>query len=88
MQDLNEVLGKEAELYVELPNGKIKCTACARLCEIPEGKIGLCGIRGVVNNKLRLFVYGKVIVGQLDPIEKKPVTHYRPGTQLTRNYGL
>jgi pyruvate formate lyase activating enzyme len=82
MQDLNEVLGKEAELYVELPNGKIKCTACARLCEIPEGKIGLCGIRGVVNNKLRLFVYGKVIVGQLDPIEKKPVTHYRPGTDI------
>ena len=82
MQDLNEVLGKEAELYVELPNGRIKCTACARLCEIPEGKIGLCGIRGVVNNKLRLFVYGKVIAGHIDPIEKKPLTHYRPGTDI------
>ena len=70
-------VGKEAELYFELPNGRIKCTACARLCEIPEGKIGLCGIRGVVNNKLRLFVYGKVIAGHIDPIEKKPVTHYR-----------
>jgi pyruvate formate lyase activating enzyme len=74
MQDLNKVLGKEAELYVELPNGRIKCTVCARLCEIPEGKIGLCGIRGVVNNKLRLFVYGKVIAGHIEPIEKKPVT--------------
>ena len=82
MQDLNKVLGKEAELYVELPNGRIKCTACARLCEIPEGKIGLCGIRGVANNKLRLFVYGKVIAGHIDPIEKKPVTHYRPGTDI------
>ena len=82
MQDLNKVLGKEAELYVELPNGRIKCNACARLCEIPEGKIGLCGIRGVVNNKLRLFVYGKVIAGHIDPIEKKPVTHYRPGTDI------
>ncbi len=75
-------LGKEAELYTKLPNGRIKCTACARLCEIPEGKIGLCGIRGVVNNKLQLFVYGKVIAGHIDPIEKKPVTHYRPGTAI------
>ena len=68
MQHRNEVLGKEAELYYELPNGRIKCTACARLCEIPDGKTGLCGIRGVVNNRLQLLVYGKVIAGQIDPI--------------------
>ena len=34
----SEITGKEAELCVKLPNGRIKCTACARLCEIPEGK--------------------------------------------------
>jgi pyruvate formate lyase activating enzyme len=73
---------KEAELYAQMPNGRMKCTACARLCEIPEGKIGLCGVRGTLNNKLRLFVYGKVIAGHIDPIEKKPVTHYRPGTDI------
>jgi pyruvate formate lyase activating enzyme len=78
----SEVTGKEAELYVNLPNGRIKCTACARLCEIPEGKSGLCGIRGVTNNNLYLYVYGKVIAGHIDPIEKKPVTHYRPGTSI------
>ena len=77
-----QVFGKEAELYQSLPNGRIKCTACARLCEIPEGKIGLCGIRGVTNNKLQLLVYGRVIAGNLDPIEKKPVTHYRSGTSI------
>src|SRR5437867_299500 len=76
------VPGKDAELFIALPNGRIKCTACARLCEIPEGKIGLCGIRGVINNKLRLFVYGRVIAGHIDPIEKKPVTHYMPGTDI------
>jgi pyruvate formate lyase activating enzyme len=69
MQKRNEVLGKQAELYDNLPNGRIKCTACARLCEIPEGKTGLCGIGGVVNNRLQLFVYGKVIAGHIDPIE-------------------
>ena len=75
-------LGKEAELYSHLPNGRVKCTACARLCEIPEGKVGLCGIRGVTNNKLQLLVYGRVIAGHIDPIEKKPVTHYRPNTAI------
>jgi pyruvate formate lyase activating enzyme len=75
-------MGKEAELQVRLPNGRIKCTACARLCEIPEGKTGLCGIRGVANNNLYLYVYGRVIAGHIDPIEKKPVTHYRPGSSI------
>jgi pyruvate formate lyase activating enzyme len=79
---LNEAPGKEATLYSRLPSGRLRCTACARLCEIPEGKVGLCGIRGVVEDKLRLLVYGKVIAGHIDPIEKKPVTHYRPGTSI------
>lgn len=75
-------MGKEAELYKGLPNGRIKCTACARLCEIPEGKIGLCGIRGVNQGKLWLYTYGRVIAGHVDPIEKKPVTHYMPGSAI------
>jgi pyruvate formate lyase activating enzyme len=78
----NSVTGKEAELYTRLPSGRVRCTACARFCEIPEGKVGLCGIRGTIDNKLQLFVYGKVIAGHIDPIEKKPVTHYRPGTSI------
>jgi pyruvate formate lyase activating enzyme len=76
------VTGKEAILYRKLPNGRVRCTACARYCNIPEGKIGLCGIRGNVNGKLQLFVYGKIITGHVDPIEKKPVTHYMPGTKI------
>jgi pyruvate formate lyase activating enzyme len=78
----DQTLGKGAELYENLKNGKIKCTACARYCEIPEGRNGLCGIRGVKSGKLRLFVYGKIIAGHLDPIEKKPVTHYMPGSNI------
>lgn len=78
----SELPGKDAELFVPLPNGRVKCTACARYCEIPEGKIGLCGIRGVFGNKLRLLSYGRVIAGHIDPIEKKPVTHYNPGSEI------
>jgi pyruvate formate lyase activating enzyme len=79
---VQDIPGKEAELGVRLTNGRIRCTACARYCEIPEGKIGLCGVRGVVQDKLRLFVYGRVIAGHIDPIEKKPVTHYQPGSDI------
>jgi len=75
-------MSKKAILYDKLPNDKVRCTACARYCEIGKDQIGLCGIRGNKNGELELFVYGKVIAGHVDPIEKKPVTHYYPGTKI------
>jgi len=75
-------MSKEAILYEKLPNDKVLCTACARYCQIGKDQIGLCGIRGNVDGKLELFVYGKVIAGHVDPIEKKPVIHYHPGTKI------
>jgi pyruvate formate lyase activating enzyme len=79
---LTEPTGKVAELFRDLPNGKVQCTACARLCQIGEGQVGLCGVRGVVGGKLYLLVYGRVMAGHIDPIEKKPVVHYRPGSKI------
>src|SRR2546422_2160504 len=75
--------GRVAELWrpVEGTN-KIVCTACARYCKIGEGQVGLCGVRGVHEGKLWLYVYGRVITGHVDPIEKKPVMHYRPGSKI------
>jgi len=75
-------MSKKAILYDKLPNEKVICTACARYCELRKDQIGLCGIRGNINGDLELFVYGKVIAGHVDPIEKKPVTHYYPGTKI------
>jgi pyruvate formate lyase activating enzyme len=75
-------LGRAVELWKEAPDGRVTCTACARYCTLREGQTGLCGVRGVVDGQLRLFVYGRVITGQVDPIEKKPVQHYRPGTRI------
>ena len=75
-------MNKEAILYEKLPDDKVRCTACARYCEIKKDQIGLCGIRGNKNGKLDLFVYGKVIAGHVDPIEKKPVIHYYPGSKI------
>jgi pyruvate formate lyase activating enzyme len=79
---LTKPLGKEAELYRNLPSGRVQCTACARKCQIGEGQVGFCGVRGVVGGRLYLLVYGKVIAGHIDPIEKKPVVHYRPGSKV------
>ncbi|ABK76923.1 pyruvate-formate lyase-activating enzyme [Cenarchaeum symbiosum A] len=73
---------KEAVLYEKLPGDKVRCTACARYCELADGQVGLCGVRGNEAGKLDLYVYGKVVAGHTDPVEKKPVTHYRPGTQV------
>ena len=73
---------KEALLYQPLADSRVRCTACARYCNIPEGKIGFCGVRQNIGGKLHLLVYGKVITGHIDPIEKKPVTHYMPGSKI------
>jgi pyruvate formate lyase activating enzyme len=73
---------KEAVLYERLPHHKVRCLACARYCELGEGQTGLCGIRGNIGGKLSLYVYGKVAAAHIDPIEKKPVTHYMPGTKV------
>ncbi len=66
----------------ELPDGRIMCTACARYCRLKEGQIGFCGIRGVHSGKLYLHVYGRIISGHVDPIEKKPIIHYKPGSKV------
>ena len=73
---------KEAVLYQRLPNDRVRCLACARYCEMGKGQTGLCGIRGNREGKLVLYVYGKVAAVHIDPIEKKPVTHYQPGTKI------
>ena len=79
---LTKPSGKEAVLYRNLPSGRVQCTACARRCQIGEGQVGFCGVRGVVGGRLYLLVYGRVVAEHIDPIEKKPVVHYRPGSKV------
>jgi pyruvate formate lyase activating enzyme len=76
---MDNLMGQEAVLGIQ-EGDRIKCTACARYCKIPAGKIGFCGVRGNIEGKLYLFSYGKVIVGNIDPIEKKPVSQFMPGS--------
>ncbi len=73
---------REAILYRGLPNGRVECTACARRCKIPEGSHGFCGVRWNVDGKLYLMVYGRISAIAVDPIEKKPLYHFNPGSMV------
>ena len=71
-----------AELFEPLPGGKVRCTACARYCVIPPGSHGFCYVRSNVDGRLVLLTYGLAAAVQVDPVEKKPLSHFRPGTRV------
>ena len=70
---------KEARFY-EIKAGKANCFLCNRRCVIPEGGAGYCRVRKNVNGKLQSLVYGKTLTLTVDPIEKKPLFNFMPGT--------
>ena len=72
----------KAWLSKKLPSGKILCLACAHACKLDEGETGICGVRKVENGELVLLVYGKAAAMNVDPVEKKPMYHFLPGTQV------
>ena len=59
-----------------------KCGVCYRQCEIPEDGRGFCGVRGCINGTIRPLNYGKITSIALDPIEKKPLSMYMPGSLI------
>lgn len=59
-----------------------RCTVCFRHCEISEGGIGFCGARTCVNGSVTAANYGKVTSAALDPIEKKPLARFHPGSMI------
>jgi pyruvate formate lyase activating enzyme len=71
---------KEAYLYERMENEKVRCLLCNHRCVIGSGKKGLCGVRENRSGTLVSLVYGKVIASHCDPIEKKPLFHFMPGS--------
>ncbi len=74
--------GHPASLFEPLDGGKVRCTACARYCTIPEGGHGFCFVRKNEGGQLRLLSYGRAAAVQVDPVEKKPLSHFRPGARV------
>jgi pyruvate formate lyase activating enzyme len=71
-----------ATLYEPQAGGKVRCTACARYCTIPEGSHGFCFVRKNEGGRLVLLTYGLASAVQVDPVEKKPLSHFHPGSRV------
>lgn len=71
---------KEAMLYEKIERDRVRCFLCAHRCVIAPSHFGICGVRKNVDGKLFTFAYGNAVAANIDPIEKKPLYHFFPGT--------
>ncbi len=71
----------QARWWTPLDDKKVRCTLCPRYCKIGEDQSGFCFIRRNINGRLVTLAYGQPAAVQVDPIEKKPLHHFLPGTQ-------
>ncbi|HON92695.1 MAG TPA: AmmeMemoRadiSam system radical SAM enzyme [Sedimentisphaerales bacterium] len=72
---------KPAVLWTPLEGRRVHCRLCGFSCQIAEGKLGHCAVRKNIDGKLYSLNYGKVVAGNPDPIEKKPLFHFLPGSR-------
>lgn len=75
----------QARFWEEMGDNKVQCHLCAHECKIDPGKRGLCYVRENQDGVLYTLVYGRVIAENIDPIEKKPLFHFLPGS---RSYSI
>ncbi len=70
----------EAKLYEKLDEERVHCHLCAHECRIDAGRQGVCQVRENREGRLFSLVYGRTIAEHVDPVEKKPLYHFYPGT--------
>lgn len=70
----------EAKFYKKLNNNIVQCQLCSHFCAIKNGNVGICRTRKNKDGKLYSLVYGYPIATNIDPIEKKPLYHFQPGS--------
>lgn len=66
----------------KLDDGRVQCDLCPRFCKLHEGQHGLCFVRANQNDQIVLTTYGRSSGYCIDPIEKKPLNHFLPGTPV------
>ncbi len=71
-----------AVLANPLADNWVRCDLCAHRCRIPPGKKGICGVRVNRDGALYSLVYGRAIAAHVDPMEKKPLYHFLPGSLI------
>ncbi len=68
--------------WQHLPDGRVQCDLCPRECKLHDGQQGLCFVRANHNNQIVLTSYGRSSGFCIDPVEKKPLNHFLPGTPV------
>lgn len=79
--DLDPRFTREAQFYVKLAQSKIRCQLCPHGCLVSEGERGSCGVRENRGGIFYTLVYSRLASAQVDPIEKKPLFHFLPGSR-------
>ncbi|HSV74671.1 MAG TPA: AmmeMemoRadiSam system radical SAM enzyme [Chthonomonadales bacterium] len=77
---------REARFTRPLPDGRLECSGCPRACRLRDGQPGACGARMRRGESVALLDYGRTSGLCVDPIEKKPLYHFLPGTR-TLSFG-
>ena len=72
----------ETRWWTPLADGRVQCDVCPRHCQLREGQRGVCFVRAAQNGKIVLTTYGRSSGFAIDPIEKKPLNHFLPGTSV------
>lgn len=81
MQDRPETV-ISTRYWHTLADGRIQCDVCPRACKLQEGQRGLCFVRGREADQIKLYSYGRSSGFCVDPVEKKPLNHFLPGTSV------
>lgn len=71
----------EAKLYSKNSDGSVDCFLCRHRCHIGRGRLGICAVRENTDGTLETIYYGKPTAMAVDPIEKKPLYHFLPGSK-------
>ena len=72
----------EASFYEKHDAMSVRCRLCPHNCVIQEGKYGICGVRKNSAGLLYTEIYGRLTAVAMDPIEKKPLYHFYPGSRI------
>lgn len=73
---------REAMLYEKIDGNKVRCNLCGRRCLLTEGSTGFCRVRKNYSGRLYSLNYAKACAANVDPIGKKPLSHFHPGASV------
>jgi pyruvate formate lyase activating enzyme len=76
------VIGHPARWFEPQPDGRLLCTLCPRDCRLADGQAGFCYIRKNEGGQMVSLGYGRTTGFAVDPVEKKPLNHFLPGTSI------